>query len=114
MDKATKYIAVAVVLTFFLCFSAYRSFVVYQPGVYVCRHMAHDQEIWLEEHGCDTKIYRGVSKFNGEGHVWCAVNNIPGVLISFDSVGLYPFVPYLLYDNIIMYENYSDYQKMFQ
>ena len=103
--KNTVIVCILAVLIFFIL---YRAFVVYVPEVYVCRHMARDQEVWLEDQGFDVKIYRGVTKIGDEGHVWCAIN-VSGVWTSFDSIGFYPFVPSLLYYNISIFEDYSDY-----
>lgn len=102
------FLAIIILLIIILCFLVYRSCFVYVPDVYVCRHMAHDQEIWLEERGFDVKFCRGDSKIGGGGHAWCAIN-ISGVLTHFDSVGIYPFIPFLMYDNVEVYESYDDY-----
>ena len=102
------YLIIIIILILLTSFWVYRTCFVYVPDVYVCRHMAHDQEIWLEEQGFDVKICRGDSKIGGGGHLWCAIN-ISGVLTHFDSIGLYPFVPWLMYDNVTVFESYDSY-----
>ena len=80
----------------------------YTPDSYVCRHMAHDQENLLEGWGVDTKIVRGLSKANGEGHVWIAIPLFGGFL-HVDSIGWYPFIPETMYNNIQIFESFDDY-----
>lgn len=102
------FVVLLVILLIFICVRIYRSDFVFQEDVYVCHHMAHDLEEQFESYGFDVLVCRGDSLKSGMGHAWIAFN-LSGFLLHVDSIGCNPFVPSWYYDDISVFESYSDY-----
>ncbi|MBS3748152.1 MAG: hypothetical protein KGY67_00445 [Candidatus Thermoplasmatota archaeon] len=85
-------------------------FIRYIPDEYDCVHMSRDQEKIFESIGLNTKIIRGKTKINNEGHLWNSVE-LFGLNIHIDSVGWFPFIPELFYENIQKYDSFQTYKN---
>jgi hypothetical protein len=76
----------------------------YEPGVYSCRHMARDIEDHLESFGIPVTIIRGQNHNNTKAHMWIRVLGI-----EFDSVYLMPFVSSKYTSLRYEFDDYQDY-----
>jgi len=80
----------------------------YDKERYSCRHMARDEESFLESIGFTVIIARADDYGGGQqGHMWIALD-IGGVYIHFDSVSLIPIIPP---ENTEYYNSYEEYLK---
>lgn len=80
----------------------------YSEDQYSCRHMARDQEEYLEGLGLNVLIARADNIFGTEqGHVWIAID-FGGIILHFDSVSLLPIIPP---ENAEYFDSYEEYLK---
>lgn len=76
----------------------------YEPGVYACKHMARDIEDYLELLGIPVTIIRATNHNDSKAHMWVRVFGI-----EFDSVCLTPHYSFTYTENRTEFVDYQDY-----
>lgn len=76
----------------------------YEPDVYVCRHMSQDIEDQLEYFGLPVTIVRAANHDNSEAHMWVRVLGV-----EFDSVYLIPYYSFTYTEDRTEFVDYDDY-----
>lgn len=80
----------------------------YNEEVYCCRHMARDEEAFLEGLGFDVKIVTGMTSPDAKkSHAWISVN-LFGHDVHFDSVGLMPFLCFMYNEDVRYFDSYDE------
>lgn len=90
-DKAKDRIAYSFMIVGFILLNymiiGYGHSMLYNPDVYVCRHMSRDIEDQLESFGIPVVIIRASNHNNSEAHMWVKILGV-----DFDSVSLTPYL----------------------
>lgn len=95
-------IAVFVVINYLIIGVGHVS--LYEPDVYVCRHMARDIEDYLELLRIPVTLIRASNHNNSEAHMWVRVCGI-----EFDSVCLLPYYSFTYTENRTEFNDYQDF-----